>query len=574
MVNEVQFGDFIQPPDVPPDPTRQNWRGNTGPRGFVGPTGPTGLQGVTGPTGATGPGGPSGGPTGPTGATGDTGPTGPAGAAGTNGVTGPTGPTGAQGNTTVFANMAALRANVATIPGYAFVTGYTSPGDDGGGTFVNVASDTTGADNAGTIIVDAAGKRWHRFREHNNKLSVDWFGARGDGATDDMPAINACYATLVALGGGDMEFSAKTYVHSATIAVRNNYIRLMGVADSGFALFGGQPYGTRLRWSGGAGEQVVVSPVSGTTSAKLFGCGVQNLTLDGNTTAISGLAVVSHEKGVFRGLVILGHAAGGVGAGLRTGVVAQLGGSQSRDCQHNVFEALTILQEQGQGAATCILLGGDSTANTSLNDFDDIFVCHSNQAGIFIAASDSNWFGRLQIQQAGTGTPGTGLVLAAAADINRTANRNYFDYIFANSGIVAQGTASGAVASFGNNIRRIDTANGTPLPSIGAGATLKWGTGETPISNFASALPNFYPLDNGFTDQWGQTAVLAANTVFVTLPKPLVSAVGIVLATATNTAVSPPLGAITATLISPTQIQIINTDAAHDQLVSWFVRAG
>lgn len=68
------------------------------------------------------------------------------------------------------------------------VANYATPGDQGGGTFVVDASDTTTADNGGTIIVDAAGRRW--YRQYVDAIKPEWFGAKNDGTTDATIAIS------------------------------------------------------------------------------------------------------------------------------------------------------------------------------------------------------------------------------------------------------------------------------------------------------------------------------------------------------------------------------------------------
>jgi hypothetical protein len=44
----LDFNGWIKPPEVPPDPVGDDWRGAPGP---TGPTGPTGPPGPTGPAG-------------------------------------------------------------------------------------------------------------------------------------------------------------------------------------------------------------------------------------------------------------------------------------------------------------------------------------------------------------------------------------------------------------------------------------------------------------------------------------------------------------------------------------------
>ena len=59
------------------------------------------------------------------------------------------------------------------------------------GFFQRDDADTTSADNGGTIIVDASGRRWKRL--FVGAVNVKWFGAVGDGVTDDTAAILAAY---------------------------------------------------------------------------------------------------------------------------------------------------------------------------------------------------------------------------------------------------------------------------------------------------------------------------------------------------------------------------------------------
>ena len=77
-----------------------------------------------------------------------------------------------------------------------YVTGVLGSAAPSGiaGMFVLDAADTTSADNGGTVIVAANGKRWKRV--HGGVLLPEWFGATGDGIANDTSALNAWATAL------------------------------------------------------------------------------------------------------------------------------------------------------------------------------------------------------------------------------------------------------------------------------------------------------------------------------------------------------------------------------------------
>lgn len=95
-----------------------------------------------------------------------------------------------------IADLKAVDVATLTDKQQALVAGYTSPGDGGGGQFYYDAA-ASDADNGGTIIAPTAGTgRWKR--SHSGAIDVRWFGARGDGATDDSDAFIAAMNAAVA----------------------------------------------------------------------------------------------------------------------------------------------------------------------------------------------------------------------------------------------------------------------------------------------------------------------------------------------------------------------------------------
>jgi len=98
----------------------------------------------------------------------------------------------------VVNSVTALKAIDKTRFTQAFLTGYYAAGDGGGGPFYLDAADTTSLDNGGTIFVASDGGRWKR--EYAGAINVKWFGAKGDGTTDDTSTMQAAI-NFAGIGG-------------------------------------------------------------------------------------------------------------------------------------------------------------------------------------------------------------------------------------------------------------------------------------------------------------------------------------------------------------------------------------
>lgn len=86
---------------------------------------------------------------------------------------------------------------------------------DRGGVFV---LRTTGSANGGTIFQgNGASSKWHRITP-DGRTNVKWFGATGNGSTDDLSAMQAA-ANYVGNNNGHLYFPAGTYITSATVTL-------------------------------------------------------------------------------------------------------------------------------------------------------------------------------------------------------------------------------------------------------------------------------------------------------------------------------------------------------------------
>lgn len=93
------------------------------------------------------------------------------------------------------------------------------------GMFYYDPGDTSSPDNTGLVLVSTNGCRFKRI--YDNYINVQWFGAKGDGATDDWAAIqNAIYAT----SGKTLFFPRGGYLLSQSLAIQNGTC-LVGEGD-------------------------------------------------------------------------------------------------------------------------------------------------------------------------------------------------------------------------------------------------------------------------------------------------------------------------------------------------------
>lgn len=105
-----------------------------------------------------------------------------------------------------------LKALVAGSSSYVTVAGYYGNGTKGGGIFYWNSS-STASDNAGTIIIPNSGPgtgRWYRI--FKGAVDITFFGATGNGSSDDFTAINTAAIYVQALTyGGELYFPLGLY---------------------------------------------------------------------------------------------------------------------------------------------------------------------------------------------------------------------------------------------------------------------------------------------------------------------------------------------------------------------------
>jgi hypothetical protein len=124
---------------------------------------------------------------------------------------------------------------------------------------------TDGSDN----LIELGINQGSQFIPYTNFVNVKWFGAKGDGATDDTTAIQAASDSLTS--GGVVFFPRATYLHNSALTISNNDV-----------IFVGEGWGTKLKAGATMAQQIEV------TGVRIKICELQ---LDGNGNATNGISV-------------------------------------------------------------------------------------------------------------------------------------------------------------------------------------------------------------------------------------------------------------------------------------------
>lgn len=410
------------------------------------------------------------------------------------------------GGSPTMATIAVLRASSLSVAApMVAVDGYAAAGDGGGGIFVYVSSDSTSADNGGTIIKDSLNRRYYRLGA--TSFNVKQFGATGNGVTDDTTAITKAIAAAGVVGAGFVDFPAGNYLISSTLTIGNGTSSAASTV-SGIVLrgVGGQPgvpgifagfsasTAAVLTWGGGAAAMISIA-------GPLQGWGVQNLILNGTSTATNGLSITSAQFGDCRNLGILGCVSNSIGSN----TYALFGSMGSCDSLSNSFENIYISLPNVANVKGIVLTGNTATnSDTDFNVFKNVIIGLAGSAvstGIYLQNCDSNSF--YNILLAGGS--------AASFGVN-------FDYTASVNNAWPSSNSFFGIDTNGNTLGANQWVNGgTPGASAGANLVvgLAEGNGATQpnIANMRPDLPVVLPPSVNLT---GQSASIGSTNIVLT----------------------------------------------------------
>lgn len=257
------------------------------------------------------------------------------------------------------------------------VGGYYADGDLGGGNFIWISGTRPTEDGGLVIYHDSITTGWFQRVVTDAAINVRWFGAKGDGSTDDLTAFTTILG-LIGTGGFETIFIPKgDYYLSDTLDVVNKTVNIIGESGSDHT---GEP--TQLKFAAG---------VMGLQLRRTTGYGYQESVVEGLRIVAVGKSGGSDNHGLYitqratiRYVIVGGfkdngfHAAGDLGP-------------YGTDVSLSLFERCRSSQNDGHGfyidgadANQCIFTLCDAVDNDGWGFFDSSFLgnhfygCHCN----------------------------------------------------------------------------------------------------------------------------------------------------------------------------------------------------
>ena len=288
-----------------------------------------------------------------------------------------------------------------------------------------------------------------RDKVRNVAISVEDFGAVGDGVTNDYAAILAAIAEAQSRGPGTVvNFENANYALGSVLVMQNVPVILRGKGGKHPA-YNGAPAatGTSLKYTGAAATGTYFVTVQHVTGLH----GLQGISLDCDSK-VRGLDIADAYYGEYRDVSIRNMASGTVA--MRTGMSA-LGATN-----WNTFDRLSIdaIGAGGKG----LHVTGTGVQNTAHNVFRDLQINYSGGAtGLHLGYSDNNSFHMVFVNRI-DGVAGKG-VYADPSEDPAFPEGNYFYHLQAGQDGWQQPNNTPR-----NYIYGYDRSNGQPLPSLGA----------------------------------------------------------------------------------------------------------
>jgi hypothetical protein len=176
--------------------------------------------------------------------------------------------------TITYSNIAAMvAATVGNGMSNCFVSGYSTPNDQGGGLFTYLPSSTL-ATNLGTIFSSASGGRWARV--YSGAENILWFGADNTGSAETASIVSNWLG--MTNRSGTLYFPNGSYKLNNLVIATNNNVQFLGQSFC-------STDGATGTWLKSSSTNPIIT--LGNDTANLSGVSLVNLSFNGGTSTIA-----------------------------------------------------------------------------------------------------------------------------------------------------------------------------------------------------------------------------------------------------------------------------------------------
>jgi hypothetical protein len=313
------------------------------------------------------------------------------------------------------------------------------------------------------------------------KFDVTFFGAVGDGVTDDTIAIQNTIDYVDSLGGGEVFFPAGTYATTTGIVVGNgsnsapssvhNKIRLVGMGYGGSTgIINQQVNGTsRILYTGSPDANAAVLTFAG----PIYGNQVENITLDCDAKAGRGVIINHLTMGTFNRVSVRNYAAVGFDLTTRTGFPSGCafgcGDNRFYGCYGWADDAslasstiIGISLDSGVSTGTSLVGKPDSARNVFIGG-TFMYGTTASSYGMYLSGADNNTVLEVQFFPYGGSTSGYDIYLNQWPASGNWPMENYFSNLGMTRGVSGN---SGIGSGWGNTFFPFPTSDGAIFPAL------------------------------------------------------------------------------------------------------------
>jgi hypothetical protein len=286
-----------------------------------------------------------------------------------------------------------------------------------------------------------------------DKVYPQWWGAKGDGITDDYLAIQSAINSVKSIGG--IVFftpnEGSSWAIGSTLVI-DKPIALIGSGAGSYENEGYFTPSTLIKWIGSAGGTMLVI---GDGITAIAGVSIKNIAFDGQKIATTGLHLKEVRESVFENLLIQSSK-----IGMKLEVIATSG--QDRNVMFNEFRNIFFIDYWSNGDTQGIVMSINNYGNCCMNQFYNLRICFKGDApGIVVHGDNNSFFGTYIFRASGNGY---GVEIGSPIGV---CGSNYFYHL--------QSSAGGLHVTYnstGNVVFGYDQINNEPLPVIDSGSSL------------------------------------------------------------------------------------------------------